>query len=264
MDPFDTYPFDFNVEFTIKAIQGVLDWATGNTPVTVTPDAKDRIDAIDQKHHIPVTVATDTITDAEQGSDTSYVCAPLPEEKQVGELTRLQRELSKMPAAVLQRVGIKNIILCGSLESRLDISPFPDFTSTLDGLSNHASHTIYLSVARVFHHELFHLMWGQNGACRNSILSACQDTDEEWTALEPDKKFFDPNEERPNYAMDLFNLDTADGQKRYDDIMQQPETRAKMNKVKGWLKYVDPRLDERFWSDLRSGKVDEEYWSRRK
>lgn len=264
MNPFESYPFDFNTQIAMKAFQGVVDWVTGNTPITVTSAAKDRVAAIAEHHKIPVTVATQTITDGDTRR-TSYVCAPVPEEKQVGKLAHLQKELSKMPAAALQRVGISKITLCGSLQSRTDGWIFPDITATLSGLSNHSAHTIYLSGVYSFHHELFHVMWGNNEGCGgNNVLNACQVSDAAWMALEPDKTFYDPNEERPNYAMDLFNLDTKDGQDRYDDLMKEPGSRAKMAKVKNWLKIVDPRLDEKFWADLRTGKVTDGYWQNRK
>lgn len=248
----------------MKTFQGVIDWATGNTPIAVTSAAKDRVDAIAQDHRIPVTVATQTIQDRGNAA-TSYECAPVAEDKQVGMLTQLQRELSKYPAAALQKVGVSKITLCGHLEKRTDGWIFPDSTDNLSGLSNYSAHTMYLSAVHTFHHELFHVMWGNPHGCSgDNVLNACQDTDEQWAALEPSKSHFDPNEERPNYAMYLFTLDTKDGQDLYDDAMQEPGSRAKMNKVKNWLKIVDSRLNNQFWADLRNGKVDSDYWSRRK
>ena len=240
-------------------------WVTSDTPASVTLAVKNRAQAIEQKHNVPVTVATQNITDGD--AHESYVCTPIPEEDQVGQLTMLQKELSKMPAAALQKVKIKEIVLCGDLEERWNIWPHFKTNKTLRGLSNEDTHTLYLSSENVFnnglsvfHHELFHVMWGRTGSCGSNVLSPVQDYDDEWNNLEPHLSNIDANEERANYAMDLFNLNTKAGQERYDALMQEPGSRAKMNKVKDWMKYVDPRLNKQFWADLRNGQVTENYW----
>jgi hypothetical protein len=263
MNPFRVYLFDFDTQIAIKTIRTIMDWATGNTPMTVTSDAKDHVDIIAQNHHVPVTIATRTIIDGDTHT-THYVCEPLAEEKQALMLTQLKRELNKMPAAALQKINIRHLTLCGSQrrESALE-------SQTLKGLTNWQDHTMYLSAAHVFHHELFHMMWGNPSACGgNNVLNNCHDSDEEWSSLEtkPWYQFrdIDPNEERPEYARYLFSLDTPNGRDHYDKLIQEAGTRTKIEKVKAWLKRVDPRLNDQFWVDLRQGKVGPDYWMTRK
>lgn len=252
-------PFDITTQLGLKAVQDIWDWATGTTPVRVLPEAKERAAAIADHYKIPVTIATQPVVEGE-GNFVSYQCNPLPEDQQLAKITQLERELSKMPAAALQKTRLSSVTLCGDLNGVYDFPLAP--SESLHGLTNVSTGEMFLSAAHVFHHELFHQMWGNGKGCSHNILSNCS-TDERWMELEPDKSHVDPNEERPEYARWLFSLDTPEGQKEYDQIMAGSGSKAKMANVKSWLLLVDPRLNEQFWSDLRNGNVGPDYWDRR-
>jgi hypothetical protein len=189
------------------------------------------------------------------------------------ELDELKMELVKLPPAFFAKLNIKEFVF-GERMFKLgkDGEKLND-GSQLRASVSPGSGSVFFAMAYTIHHELFHVMdglfaggldggGGPIDANSWGLYSKSYKQDKQWVALEPELKKDNYDEDQANYCMILFRLDDPEWVKKYyEPEMQNPGKAKKYEQMKQWLfTWSDGKLNEKFWADLKDGKVKEGYW----
>lgn len=188
------------------------------------------------------------------------------------QLRQLARQLRKVPPDFLRSFGLHGIILTGPINDG-GVSAFLETSAErerVDGrMVNVGFHVggMYLYDVDALYHEVFHGLDVIHGGLQSHCVPADSQCpairqNRDWTSLDPVQNSRGVDEEQPDYANILFNLDTADDPRwRVASGGMTYRSAAKEDQMRRWLfAWSGGRFNDQYWEDLRAGRVGVDYW----
>lgn len=204
-------------------------------------------------------------------------------------LKELKDQIIRLPSSLIQKAGLKKIVLCGNIEARRVVGDERKVRGMHGFWSRSVDfESVYIRSTFCLYHELFHMIASaeneefyfqneinfmdselvemsaeskkSNADGRKRVAEAKKKIIE-WKKLDPADQNADLeayNEERANYFGYLLNTD----KKNWYFNAQRPPFPAKVEAMKEFMKrWSGGALDDQFFDDIKSVKVDSEYWN---